>query len=78
MSKLVCRRCGSIGKTRKHYKGSVFIEIILWLCFVIPGLIYSLWRQTSTQKVCAVCGSAELIPTTSPAAAALVGDVDRR
>lgn len=65
MSKLVCKRCGAIGKVGKSYKGSLFIEIVLWFCFVVPGLIYSIWRQTSVKKVCSVCGGGELIPSSS-------------
>jgi len=66
-SELICTACGTIGKTKSHTRGSIFIEIILWLCFLIPGLIYSLWRLTTRSKVCKVCGAAQLVPVSSPA-----------
>ncbi|ACL71485.1 hypothetical protein Tgr7_0387 [Thioalkalivibrio sulfidiphilus HL-EbGr7] len=64
---LICSRCGTANKARTHTRGSIFIEILLWLMFIIPGLIYSIWRLTTRGKVCGVCGSADLVPLTSPA-----------
>ncbi len=46
--------------------GSIAIEIVLWLAFLIPGLIYSIWRLTTRRDACAACGSAELVPENSP------------
>lgn len=63
---LVCSECGSVGKTKRDVKGNLAIEIVLWLCFLLPGLIYSIWRQTTYHESCAVCGSAKLIPADSP------------
>jgi len=47
-------------------KGSLLIEIILWLCLLIPGLIYSIWRMTTKYKACPACKQATLIPADSP------------
>jgi hypothetical protein len=47
-------------------KGSIFLEIILWLCFILPGLIYSIWRHISRHEACASCKQTTLIPVTSP------------
>lgn len=38
----------------------------MWLFFIIPGLIYSVWRQSSYHKACPVCGGTNLIPIDSP------------
>jgi hypothetical protein len=62
----VCTYCGHVGDPTSQAKGSILIEIILWLCFLIPGLIYSIWRMTSKQKVCPSCGHAGMIPIDSP------------
>lgn len=67
---LFCTACGSLGPPRLTTKGSVLIEIVLWLCFVIPGLIYSLWRVSSRHLTCGRCGSASVVPADSPAATA--------
>lgn len=42
------------------------VEIILWLCFIVPGLIYSIWRMSSYHAACPVCGSSTLVPLNSP------------
>lgn len=66
MDKMICANCGSIGKPKKVTKGSLFIEIILWLCFFIPGLIYSIWRMTSKYTACPSCGAKNMVPLNSP------------
>lgn len=62
----VCKQCGHVGGGKMKTRGSLAIEIVLWLCFIIPGLIYSLWRHGSRYQGCAVCGSGDLIPVDSP------------
>ena len=65
---IVCTSCGYAGKPETITKGSFLIEVILWLCFLIPGLIYSIWRLSSRYKGCPNCGQSTLIPRTSPMA----------
>lgn len=65
-----CTTCGHEGETKTQTRGSLGIEIVLWLCFLIPGLIYSLWRHGSRRAICASCGATTLVPTTSPVAVA--------
>lgn len=64
---LICKACGTrtdtpARKTRGHFA----IELILWLCLIVPGLIYSIWRLGSRRDCCPVCGSEDLIPADSP------------
>lgn len=63
---MVCAQCGHHGPTRRETPGSILVELVLWLCFLIPGLIYSLWRVSARRSVCAVCGAATLVPENSP------------
>lgn len=64
---LICTTCGAqTDETRSKTKGSFVIEVVLWLAFVIPGLLYSLWRQSTRQKVCPACGNATLILANTP------------
>ena len=63
---LICSECGTVGKAKTVTRGSFFIEIILWLCFLIPGLIYTVWRLTTRHKACAACGSNRLLPLDTP------------
>ena len=52
-----CPNCkGKFKKKIRYVKGSLLIELFLWCCFVIPGLIYSLWRQCSYHSGCPYCG----------------------
>ena len=72
----ICPSCGTQG-SRSETRGSIFIEIILWLCFIIPGLIYSLWRLTTRHKVCRACGSS-VIPLFSPRGQQMLREAERR
>lgn len=65
-----CATCGHVGKGLTKTRGMLLIEIVLWLCFLVPGLIYSIWRQGSKHKVCASCGASTLVPLDSPVATA--------
>jgi len=65
-----CMTCGSEGDPVAKTKGSLLIEIVLWLCLIVPGLIYSVWRLTSRHSACSVCGATNLVPCDTPAAKA--------
>jgi hypothetical protein len=66
MSHTVCAQCGSAAGTKVITKGSLLVEIFLWLLFLLPGLIYSIWRHASRTKGCRVCGSESIVPANSP------------
>jgi hypothetical protein len=63
---VVCKSCGFVGKPKKVSPGNIFIEIVLWLFFIIPGLIFSLYRMFAKKNVCSKCGSSEILPSDSP------------
>jgi RNA polymerase subunit RPABC4/transcription elongation factor Spt4 len=64
----VCLSCGStvfpVQKDRGGGAGCL-IEIILWFFFIIPGLIYSIWRRADKLTLCPVCSSTQLVPASS-------------
>ena len=62
----ICPNCGHRGKPRTITKGSIWLEIPLWLLFILPGLLYSLWRLSSRHKACPQCGSGNMVPVTTP------------
>ena len=64
--KLICTKCGSKKPPVYKTRGNLLIEIILWLCLIIPGLLYSIWRQSTKFKVCQECGNPDVIPLNSP------------
>lgn len=65
-SLLICTQCGHVGKSVYVTKGSMLAEAGLWLFFLLPGLIYSVWRLSSKTSVCAQCKNPSLIPLDSP------------
>ena len=38
MSKIHCMTCGTDGGDKTRTRGGILIEIVLWLCFIVPGL----------------------------------------
>jgi hypothetical protein len=64
--KVVCRNCGSVARSAVKSPRSLFIEILLWFCGLIPGVLYTLWCNHETHEVCEKCGSRDIIPVDSP------------
>lgn len=72
--KKICKNCGYCGKEATVVKGSVVIEIALWLLgiltfgiFLLFALPYSLWRIFTKQKACPKCGAQNMLPLDTPA-----------
>jgi hypothetical protein len=63
---MICPNCGTRGNPKLITQGSIAIELILWLCFLIPGLIYSIWRLSSRKQGCPACGQIGMIGVTTP------------
>ena len=70
----ICRECGTVGQVKNNTPGSIFIELVLWCCFIVPGLIYSFWRLSKRHEVCAACGGQSMIPLDTPVGAKLAAD----
>jgi len=67
---MFCPRCGTTGIPKSFTKGSFGMELLLWLCFILPGLLYSVWRLSSRYKGCPACKAPGMIPADSPIAKA--------
>lgn len=67
-SNKVCTKCGYVGYSNKETPGSFFIEIFLYLCFLVPGILYTSWRKANMFDVCPKCGDKSMIPTDAPMA----------
>jgi hypothetical protein len=64
---IICLQCGSVNKRAVGtIQGSFLLECFLWLLFILPGIIYSVWRLTTKAKVCPACSSREIVPLASP------------
>jgi hypothetical protein len=44
--KIICPSCHYVGESAAIAKGSRKIEITLWCCFILPGMLYTMWRQS--------------------------------
>jgi hypothetical protein len=71
----ICRNCGTIGASTTNTKGSLILEIALYFCMILPGLIYSIWRHASRTTGCKGCRSNDLVPVDSPMGKKLVADL---
>lgn len=69
----VCTQCKTVGTAKVKYGGSTGVELLLWLFFIVPGLIYSAWRGSSKKMVCRSCGSESLVPPDSPRGREIAG-----
>jgi Zn-finger nucleic acid-binding protein len=72
----LCTNCGYLGKSTTVVQGSFLIEVILWLFFLIPGIIYSIWRLTTKHRACPKCGARNMIPPDSPRAQKLLRELN--
>lgn len=77
---VVCSQCGTLGPRRVRPRGSLGLEIALWLVgmvtlligigfLILPAaLIYSIWRMFNRRAACTACSSPSVVPASSPAA----------
>lgn len=68
---MICKNCGSTHAGTRALPGSGWIELILWLFALLPGVIYSIWRRGQRKPVCEACGSRDLVGLGTPAGKAL-------
>lgn len=71
MDTYICPNCGYVGKAAKGRKGNGALETILYLFFIVPGLIYTLWRSSNLESYCPQCKASNLIPLNTPGARAV-------
>ena len=62
----ICQNCGGTGHPTRKVQGSFLVEVLLWIFFCLPGLIYSAWRLTSAKSVCPFCEAPNMIFSRSP------------
>ena len=62
----ICSNCGYEGNPVSYTPGRFWMELLLWICFAIPGLIYSIWRLAGRKKVCPKCKAPNMVPLDTP------------
>jgi hypothetical protein len=65
MSK-ICSNCGSLNSDTTKEDGSTLITIILLICYIIPGIIYFLWRGSTKRIICKNCKNSTIIDAKTP------------
>jgi ribosomal protein S27E len=71
----ICARCLTVTGGRAVLPGSIIITLLLVWVFVLPAIIYSVWRHSARKFVCPSCGSEELVPVESVRGRELAGRV---
>lgn len=71
--KKLCLTCGHIDKPSTENPGHFLIELVLWFCLLVPGLVYSIWRHVAAYPSCGNCGGRALCPLDSPQAKRFLG-----
>jgi hypothetical protein len=66
MENMTCLTCGYKGRSVTITKGSLGLEIVLWLLMIFPGVLYTLWRLTTRSQGCPKCKNTKMIPSDSP------------
>lgn len=72
---MYCPHCGHVGKPRIETPGTFALELLLWVCFLLPGLAYTLWRLSNRRAICPRCGTPHMIPRDTPRAVEALGPV---
>lgn len=63
---MICKNCGTLHDGQQALPGNGWIELVLWLCWLLPGVIYSIWRRSQRAPKCSACGSRDLVDETTP------------
>ena len=63
--KYVCMECGCQRDPIDAKRGLLVIEIFMWLLYIVPGVIYSIWRRVRKHQVCPNCLNPSIVLTSS-------------
>ena len=61
-----CAQCGYQGPAEPLAPGKMWMEAVFWVAFLVPGVIYSLWRLFRRQYLCPQCKSPDGAVTVAP------------
>jgi hypothetical protein len=62
-----CKHCGFTGMPKTYSPGSLGLEVVLFLFFILPWIIYRAVRLSKQYEGCPQCGTPHMIPADSPA-----------
>jgi hypothetical protein len=61
----VCMECGCQRDPIDAKRGLLVIEVFMWLLYIVPGIIYSIWRRVRKHQVCPNCLNPSVVLTSS-------------
>ncbi len=73
----ICTNCRYVGHAAKEKKGSFLIGLILWLFFIVPGLLYTIWCLSNRKFICPMCKQSTLVPTNTPVGEKLLAEIKK-
>lgn len=73
--KFACKSCYHVGRPTLKFPGSAVVELILWLFFLIPGVLYTMWRRSSGKWSCSECGAIEIVSIDTPMGKKIVAEM---
>jgi hypothetical protein len=68
-----CAHCGFRGQPYRFVPGSLLLEVLLWLFFIFPGIIYTGMRRTKAYYGCPRCRTPNMIPLNTPVGQRIAG-----
>ncbi len=63
--KYLCMECGCQRDPIQAKRGFLVVELFMWLLYILPGVIYSIWRRVRTQQICSNCRTPSIVLTSS-------------
>jgi len=63
--KYLCLECGCQREPIMANRGMLIIELFMWLLYILPGVIYSIWRRVRKQEICPNCRTPSVVLTSS-------------
>ena len=71
----LCVTCKSVGEPIMNKPGSGWVTFILAWFFIVPAIIYEVWRSVSKYGTCSKCQSKTLIEINSPEAKRIFSEI---
>lgn len=52
-----CPRCGEVDMPTARRRGSLGLHIVLYMMWIVPGVLYGMWRDRKLIFTCRRCGA---------------------